>query len=175
MSGTEVTTLRKPGDLIFSTDNEIMTVGVKANVDLSTIGKVVTFDANNFAQLATPTNLDVSKGIGVVIHEGADNTGGSDGDKLVQIATGNAYVAGSAGGVIHPFKNVTVNTTSDFVELVLGNAPAVATLGNVGAAVTALHNFLKRVVGRSYGNPGEMVSPTNVTNNNAVVVRLGKD
>ena len=156
MSATEVTNLRKPGDLVFSLDNEIMTVSLAAGVNAKP-GKAITFDANNYAILANDSNLDTSKGVGVVIHEGADNTGGSDGDKLIQIATGNAYVVMEAGGAISPFNDVSVDSNSDVVSYTLvtiASGTDFDSVSEVGTELESLWNYVKCHVGKSYGKPG---------------------
>ena len=176
MSATEVTNLRKPGDLVFSLDNEIMTVSLASGVN-ATPGKAVTFDSNNYAILATDSNLDITKGVGIVIHEGADNTDGADGDKLVQIATGNAYVVMEAGGAISPFNDISVDSNSDAVSYTLGTIASGTdfdTISEIGGEVEKIWNYVKCHVGKSYGKPGEMVNPGNVADGDPVVVRLGK-
>ena len=177
MSGMEVSDIRNPGDLIFSLDNEIMTVAVLAGQNIQP-GDPVSFNlGNNFARKGTDANVDVSEGFGVCIHEGFNDTGGTvNGRGVIQIATGNAYVAVTAGAIIKPFKNVKVSSASKFVTSAITIvAAAFADQAASRAAVAALSNYVRDTVGRCYGNPGEMVKPGNVAADGVAIVRLGRD
>ena len=174
MSETEVTNIRNPGDLIFSLDNEIMTIPVKAGENIAP-GNIVSIDDNNYAVKGINTNTDASKGYGVCIFEGANNTSGASGDLLVQIATGNAYVACKAGAVVKPFKNIRVDANSSVVDVEIVDVGAVTTVAQAKTEMIKILGYMRYTIGRSYGNPGEMVNPKSVANNGVVVVRLGRD
>lgn len=174
MSGMEVSDIRNPGDLIFSLDNEIMAVPVKAGENIQP-GNGVIIDDDNYAVKGNAADFDTSKGYGVCIHEGANNTGGANGALLIQIATGNAYVAMKAGGVVQPFKKLKLNSDSEVVESTITAVPNTVTLSTAQTALLALSNYIQKTLGTSYGNPGEMVKPGDVADNGTVVVRLGLD
>ena len=175
MSSMEVSDLRKPGQLIFSSDNEIMTVALKAGENIQP-GDPVSIDANNYAVKGTAATVNASEGFGVCIHEGYDNTNGASGAGIVQIATGNAYVAVTAGAAIKPFKHVKINSSSKFVTAQIAVVTATfADLAATRTAVAALSDYVKDVIGRCYGNPGEMVKPSSVIADGVAIVRLGRD
>lgn len=170
ISATEVSNLRRRGALIFSTDNEIMTVGVTSGQTLVPGDPIMIIGTTGFASKATAAGLNIQEGYGVVIHEGIASPGtDTNGDKIVQIATGNSYVAMEAAGEIYPFRTVTVSGTSgDIVKTDDLSAPA-------SIAVNAVATYIGTTIGRYYGKPGEMVKPTKCADNDIIVVRLGSD
>lgn len=196
-SSTEVENLRNKGDLIFSVDNEIMTVEVAASQNLA-VGDIIKINATGYAVKITNSNtFNRNQGYGVVIHEGADNSSGENGDLLVQIATGNAYVALETFTDILPLHQVSVTVVTDARSTSTATAQGLTSTtgisssigGNTQALITAelakIHNYVQGVVGRSYGAPGQMVRPAEVEGTNStstgldggaiVVVRLGFD
>lgn len=195
-SGTEVDHLRQPGQLVFSTDNEIMSVEVKAGENIRP-GDVVAFDGD-YAIVADPANFDSSTGFGVCIHEGFDNRAGfgpnTDGGGLVQIATGNAYVICTAAtGGIKPFtrlrlaaggasiaRNEAGHAVPASNRLTAGASGFTTVDANADGATTAaainrIQEFLTETVGRFYGIPGGQVRPQPSTTGGVIVVRLGAD
>ncbi len=172
MSETEVTNIRNPGDLVFSIDNEIMAVPLALNQTIVPGDVVVVGGTGNEASIATSTNIDSSKGVGVCIFEGGIRGATGSEEVLIQIATGNAYVVCKATGTIKPFENIKVGAVGATTQ---GSVVASLIPGTITA--TNLGSYVKETIGRSYGNPGEMVKPGNVVGTAAaplpLVVRLG--
>ena len=200
-SQTEVTHLRDPGQLVFTTDNEIMSVPVAAGVRIVP-GDIVDFDDDGFAKVADPTTFDRTNGYGVCIHEGYDNRDGhgpnTDGAGLVQIATGNAYVVCTAAttgivafrqlrlasggtsilrgvnGIAIPAGNRLADGRGELSDLTSTDNDPTA-IGGINGAINRLNRLSNRTVGRSYGLPGDMVRPQPSTAGAPIVVRLGLD
>jgi hypothetical protein len=170
MSETEVSVLRRPGDLIFTSGNEIMTVPVATVSTTYEVGDPVVINDDGKAVLATSSNFDNTSGYGVIIHEGV-TTGAALADEVVQIATGNAYVAMKANAVVRAFKQLSLSADGDVQQ----SARAAYTGSVTLAMINGIINWQKGIIGRSYGGPGEVVNPQSVAANGTVVVRLGHD
>ena len=189
LSETEVDHLRQPGQLVFSNDNEIMSVPVAAGETIHP-GDVVDFDDNGFAKAADPATFNRTNGYGVCIHEGVVNPG-ADGAVLVQICTGNAYVVCTANAdTIRPFRQLalasggrSILVTEAGVGIDASNrlADGVATFTDGGDAtanedaVDTLNAHARLTVGRYYGLPGGMVRPLPSLEGEPIVIRLGAD
>ena len=147
-----------------------MTVPVKTGTSLVP-GDAVTFvtpTAGGAVAAKAGAAPNFISGYGVVIHEGSAAPAGetaadTDSGRLVQIATGNAYVAMRTGGNIDPFGIVTTDADSNIIKIT-----------GIGSTVVTAIAFIKGVLGRSYGAPGEMVNPGRVAGTSIAVVRLGQ-
>ena len=161
-SETEVSNIIQRGSLVFSSDNEIITVKVAASQTLIPGDGVIL--KLGVASKATASNRNILTGFGVVIHEGV-TTGTGTNTSVVQIATGNAYVVCEAAGIIQPIHMVQFTDDGEVAQSTLSATADISTIR------TFVH---EGVIGRSYGNPGEMVNPSAVAANGLVVVRLGQ-
>ena len=166
-SETEVDNIRNVGDLAFTVGNEIMAVGVAASQTLVP-GDVVDINATGYASKVTTTAIDTSLGYGVVIHQGA-TTSATDtaGEKTVQIAVGNTYIALKIDGVVAPLARVSTSTTNN-------KASWVAQQDKPTDATTTIA-YIIGTIGRYFGHPGEVVSPTKSVDADIGIVRLGTD
>ncbi len=167
-SETEVSALRKPGDLIFSLDNEIVSVQLRTGQEVVP-GDVVGIDSSNLWVKSDGTNIKASDGYGVVIHEGLDDSDNSDAATaagLIQIATGNAYVAIETGAIVKPHRKVKTNSSGKIIE---------SHINSTSTTVAHIATYLNETIGKCYGNPGEQTIQTSVASGGTAVVRLGLD
>ena len=172
VSETEVSNIRNVGDLAFTVGNEIMTVGVAASQTLVP-GDIVDINATGYASKVTTTAIDTSLGYGVVIHQGVTTTAAdTTGQYTVQIAVGNTYIAlkidtADATTFLAPLARVTTSTTNAKAGWVVQqDAPT-------DAATTIA--YIIGTIGRYFGHPGEVVSPTKGADTEIGIVRLGTD
>ena len=169
VSETEVTEIRRVGDLAFTVGNEIITVGVAHN-QILVPGDVVTLSDEGLASKQGVTVLNANKGYGVVIHDSittpaaeADLTG----DEQIQIAIGNTYIALQAVDEIAPLAVVSTTTTAEM-------AGKIAEIGiDATPTLAELKIFLEGKLGRYIGHPGEVIKPTKSAADDIIIVRLG--
>lgn len=164
-SETEVTSGRNPGDLLFSLDNELITVKVASSQNIAP-GDPVTFNSANLAIKATDAIVQTD-GFGVCVHEGVITSASESGTRVIQIATGNAYVTVTTGGNVKPLKKLAIDSSSQFIEL-----PTLSSGSNTAAIVAHINSG----VARSYGAPDNItMNPSRVAANKFLAVRLGQD
>lgn len=164
------------GQLVFTDNNEIVTVGLAATAKII-LGQFVTFDSSGNAVLATTTSTRYD-GIGVACYNPnspigsqtatIDNTSGSAGDLSVQIAMGSTYVYTIATAAIKPLSAVGVTAGSYAVALT-----AAAALTSANADVNTAANAWSLVAGRYWGHSKEEKTMTAAVSNDIIAVRLG--
>ena len=139
------------GDLARSTGIEIRTLPVAASTSITT-GQCVAANASGDAILAGTSGL-VARGIYVAV-ETVDNSGGSAGDLLIRVATGNTYVYATASEALVVGHAVKSSASSKC-------APQTSVFGN------------ETVLGRYIGHENEESAPTDAVTDDIIVVRLG--
>jgi len=140
------------GQLARSTGIEILSFNVAAATSL-TVGKLVALDASGNAVKATNSVGTIARGLFVAI-ETVDNSGGSAGDLQIRCAVGNTYCYVEAGGAIKVGECVKADTNSDAVV-------ATAILG------------AETHVGRYVAHENESLAPTDASDGDVIIVRLG--
>ena len=164
------------GQLVFTDNNEIVTVKVAASTKII-LGQVVTFDASGNAVLATNSVGSQYDGYGIACFNPnspissqtatIDNSSGAAGDLLVQVAVGNTYVYSKANGNIKYQSAVTPGAGS-----YLGATTIPSSVTNSASIVTALNKFAL-IAGRYYGHAKEEKTPTAAVSSDIIAVRLG--
>ena len=140
------------GQLARSTGIEVLSFNVAAATSL-TVGKLVALDASGNAVAATNSVGTIARGLFVAI-ESVDNSGGSAGDLQIRCAVGNTYVYVEAGGAIVVGEAVQADANSDAVS-------ATAILSG------EVH------VGRFIAHENESLAPTDASDGDVIIVRLG--
>ena len=135
-----------------STGIEILSFNVAAATSL-TVGKLVALDASGNAVKATNSVGTIARGLFVAV-ESVDNSGGSAGDLQIRCAVGNTYCYVEAGGAIKVGECVKADTNSDAVV-------ATAILG------------AETHVGRYVAHENESLAPTDASDGDVIIVRLG--
>ena len=140
------------GQLARSTGIEVLSFNVAAATSL-TVGKLVALDASGNAVKATNSVGTIARGLFVAV-ESVDNSGGSAGDLQIRCAVGNTYCYVEAGGAIKVGECVKADTNSDAVV-------ATAILG------------AETHVGRYVAHENESLAPTDASDGDVIIVRLG--
>lgn len=166
---TEVTGPKK-GALVFPDANELVSTGVKGSTAL-VVGDPVTWDTNGFMYKATDTVGSISEGYGVLVHEDADNSSGSDGTINAQAAVGNTYVFAVLGATVKPLKLLKLNSSS---KLVSHTHPSNASASYSSAETNTVRDYFGKTFGRYFGHQREgEKTMTKGQTDEVVAVRLG--
>lgn len=162
------------GDLVYTGEQEIMTVGVK-DLAVITKGLAVYYDANGFAQPDTGSGTRAT-GIHIALET---KTGATDGVIKVQVAIGNTYVYCQAGAAtIKPNMLLKVTTGGKLILHADPGTPALNAIFSdteVEAAILASTNYYGKAIGRYILQEGEEASASNPADNAVIGVRLGVD
>jgi hypothetical protein len=140
------------GQLARSTGIEIQSFNVAASTSI-TRGQTVALDASGNAVKATNSVGTIARGLFVAI-ETVDNSSGSAGDLEIRCAVGNTYVYATAGGAIKVGEAVKADSASKVVAA-------------TGILAAETH------IGRYIGHENEEAEPTDASNGDIVIVRLG--
>jgi hypothetical protein len=140
------------GQLARSTGIEIQSINVAASTSI-TRGQTVALDASGNAVKATNSVGTIARGLFVAI-ETVDNSSGSAGDLEIRCAVGNTYVYATAGGAIKVGEAVKADSASKVVAA-------------TGILAAETH------IGRYIGHENEEAEPTDASNGDIVIVRLG--
>ncbi len=140
------------GQLARSTGIEIQSFNVAASTSI-TRGQTVALDASGKAVKATNSVGTIARGLFVAI-ETVDNSSGSAGDLEIRCAVGNTYVYATAGGAIKVGEAVKADSASKVVAA-------------TGILAAETH------IGRYIGHENEEAEPTDASNGDIVIVRLG--
>ncbi len=162
---------RTAGDLVFTGEQEIMTVGVKDGETL-TKGRGVSYDANGYAQAESGSG---SRAVGLHIAL-ETKTGATDGVIKCQVAIGNTYVYGVAlNDNIKPNMLLKFGTGGKLDVHAKPSDSAISTSGTIDTAIDAARDYYGLAAARYIMMEGEEASATAPVTDSIIGVRLGVD
>jgi hypothetical protein len=162
---------REAGDLVFTGEQEIMTVGVK-DAEVLTKGRGVSYDASGFAQAETGSGTR-AVGLHIALET---KTGATDGVIKCQVAIGNTYVYGvSLTNTIKPNMLLKFSTGGKLTPHANPSNAAVTTTASMNTAIDAVRDYYGKAAARYIMMEGEERSASNPVTNSIIGVRLGVD
>ncbi len=163
---------RTAGDLVYTGEQEIMTVGVK-NGQTLTKGRGVSYDSGGFAQAESGSG---SRAVGLHIALETKTGAGSDGAVKCQVAIGNTYVYGVAlNENIRPNMLLKFGTGGKLDVHAKPSNAAVTTSGTINSAIDAARDYYGLAAARYILMEGEEAGASNPVTDSIIGVRLGVD
>jgi hypothetical protein len=171
------------GQLVFTDNNEIVTVGIEEGTTIK-LGQFVTFDTEGNCILATDTVGSRFDGYGIACYNPNSPissqtativVGGGVGDasSFVQVAVGATHVYTLATGNIKFQAAVGVTSGSYAVAQTEPVSPTITDSASIAAAILVAEKAFSRMVGRYFGHPKEEKTPTAAVSSDIIAVRLG--
>lgn len=162
---------RLAGDLVFTGEQEIMTVGIK-DLQVITKGRGVSYDSNGFAQAESGSG-DRAVGLHIALET---QTGATDGVIKAQVAIGNTYVYGVAlNDNIKPNILLKFGTGGKLDVHTKPSDSAISTSATIDTAIDAARDYYGLAAARYLMLEGEEASASNPVTDSIIGVRLGVD